>query len=98
VTGGRGFVEHFRLDADGRFDETQFQLVTREDAYASRNEDQAEGWGAWGWGAGNGRSYYPSQGWQPESPQPPQPAPATAPPPRPLARGLFAPWSDPDDA
>jgi membrane carboxypeptidase/penicillin-binding protein len=98
VTGGRGFVEHFRLDADGRFDETQYQLVTREDAYASRNEDQAEGWGALGWGAGNARSYYPSQGGQPQPPQPPQPAPPPAPPPRPLARGLFAPWSDPDDA
>ncbi|HKM87187.1 MAG TPA: transglycosylase domain-containing protein [Xanthobacteraceae bacterium] len=93
LTGGRGFVEHFRLGADGRFNETQYQLVSRQDAYASSNQDQwgppDQGWGGWGgWGApsaqGAGRSYYPSQ-----DGQPPQP--------RPLARGLFAPWSDPDD-
>jgi membrane carboxypeptidase/penicillin-binding protein len=95
LTGGRGFVEHFRLDPDGRFNETQYQLVSRDDAYASSNPDQGppdQGWGGWGWGAPSaqgaggpmgGRSYYPSQDGQPQ--------------PRPLARGLFAPWSDPDD-
>ena len=35
VTGGRGFIEHFRLDATGRFEETQYQLVSREDTYGS---------------------------------------------------------------
>ena len=54
LNGGRGFVEHFRLGADGRFDETQYQLVSREDAYASSNPDQE--WGppeqSWGTGAG----------------------------------------------
>ncbi len=92
LNGGRGFVEHFRLDPDGRLSETQYQLVSREDAYASSNPDQEWGppeqsWGPWSWGGpsgkGAGRSYYPSQD------APPQP--------RPLARGLFAPWSDPDD-
>ncbi len=43
TAGGRGgFVEHFRLGADGQVDETQYQLVSREDAYASRSEDPAE--------------------------------------------------------
>ncbi len=90
LTSGRGFIEHFRLAADGRFDETQYLLMSREDAYASSNPDQQWGppeqsWGHWSWGAPpGGRSYYPSQDGQPQ--------------PRPLARGLFAPWSDPDDA
>jgi penicillin-binding protein 1A len=92
VTGGHGgFVEHFRLGADGRLDETQYQLVSREDAYLSRTEEPDQGFGNWGfWGPGapggpSPRSYYPSQGgWQP------------APAPRPLARGLFTP-AEPDD-
>jgi len=90
VTGGRGgFVEHFRLGPDGRFDETQYQLVSREDAYISRAEQQVDpGWGNWGAGAPSawsaGPSYYPSQGWQPSLPPQPQA-------PRPMARGLFTP-------
>jgi len=96
VTSGRGgFVEHFRLGPDGKYDETQYQLVSREDAYLSRTEESPDqGWGNWGnWGPGApggwsaGRSYYPSQGWQP-APQPQAP--------RPMARGLFAP-TDPED-
>jgi len=80
---GHGFVEHFRLEADGRLNETQYQLISREDAYAAaRGEDQqTEGFGAWGWG---GRSYYPNQSWQPA-------------PPRPVVRGLFAPLFESDD-
>jgi hypothetical protein len=97
LNGGRGFVEHFRLDPDGRFNETQYQLVSREDAYASSNPDQQwappeQSWGRWSWGAPSawgGRSYYPSQDGQPQ----PQPQSQS----RPLARGLFTPWSDPDD-
>jgi membrane carboxypeptidase/penicillin-binding protein len=85
---GRGFIEHFRLDADGRLNETQYQLVSREDAYATRNpEPEQTTWGAWGWGGsgGPGQSYYPGQGGL----QPAQP--------RPVARGLFAPAPDPAD-
>ena len=82
VTRG-GFVEHFRLGEDGRFDETQYQLLSRG-GYASRQDSEgAEAGDPWGWHGpggytGGGRSYYPSQGWQ-------------SPPP---ARGLFAPWQD----
>ena len=82
VTRG-GFVEHFRLGEDGRFDETQYQLLSRG-GYASRQDsDGADAGDSWGWHGhggytGGGRSYYPSQGWQ-------------SPPP---ARGLFAPWHD----
>ncbi len=115
-----GFVEHFRLNADGRFSETQYQLVSHEDAYASREEEQGDdsnqGFGTWGWGGRAGRSYYPAQGWQqgqqgqqgqqrwewswqhgwqPVPPPPPPPPPPQHPPP--VARGLFAPRTDPDD-
>jgi membrane carboxypeptidase/penicillin-binding protein len=82
VTRG-GFVEHFRLGEDGRFDETQYQLLSRG-GYASRQDSEgADAGDPWGWHGpggytGGGRSYYPSQGWQ-------------SPPP---ARGLFAPWQD----
>ena len=98
VAGGN-FVEHFRLGPDGRLGETQYQLVSREDAYASRNPEPVDGdqpwgnsgWGGWtggGWTAGGGlagRPYYPAPGWQ-QAPQAP----------RPVARGLFAP-AEPDD-
>jgi membrane carboxypeptidase/penicillin-binding protein len=104
VTDGRAsFVEHFRLGADGRFTETQNQLISSQDADASRQEPTS-GFGSWGWGAQSGigspgrytdgRSYYSSQqgqqqqGWQ-QFPPPP--------PPRPIARGLFGPYVDPDD-
>src|SRR5579864_2583476 len=96
AAGGRGgFVEHFRVGADGKVDETQYQLVSREDAYISRSEDAGEtdrSWGGWGPGAPGGlsagRSYYPAQGWQQAPPQPQAL--------RPMARGLFTP-ADPGD-
>ena len=85
VTGGGGFIEHFRLEADGRLTETQYHLVSQQDAYAQRNPEPVEqgSSGAWGWGGqGPGSSYYPGQqGWQ--QPQP---------------RGLFAPWSSQNDS
>ena len=103
VTGGRGgFIEHFRLGPDGRFSETQYQLVSREDAFASRNQGEDlgadQGWAGWGGGGApsaqgggwtTGRSYYyPPQSWQP----------APAQPPRPAGRGLFSsPWVNQDD-
>jgi hypothetical protein len=85
--GGQAFVEHFRLEADGKVNETQYQLVSHGDAEAARNPepDAEQSWGAWGWGGGrgSGTSYYPGQGQQA--------------PPQPVARGLFAPWSNWDD-
>jgi penicillin-binding protein 1A len=85
VTGDGGFIEHFRLEADGRLTETQYHLVSQQDAYAQRNPEPVEqgSSGAWGWGGqGPGSSYYPGQqGWQ--QPQP---------------RGLFAPWSSQNDS
>ena len=94
VSGGRGFVEHFRLGPDGRPADTQYQLVSREDADAWRsqepqwgNNDQGYYGSDGGWVAG--RSYHPNQGWQQGPPQPP--------PPQPLARGLFQPWINPND-
>ena len=90
VTNGRGFVEHFRLDAAGRFEETQYQLVSREDAYGVRRDhDRAKAIGQRQGDNGfvSGRSYYPAQGWQQGPPQPSAPQPSL---PQPL-RGLFAP-------
>ena len=105
VAGSRGFVEHFRLGADGRFNETQYQLVAREEAPERPSSPGQWSTTAEGYWAGaaqsedsrypNGHSYFPPQGgWQSLFPQlaPPQPAP-----PQPQARGLFAPRWDYDD-
>ena len=94
VNGGQGFIEHFRLGADGRFDETQYELVSRESADDARNQGEygtsSEGY----WAApqaddsrfgGPSRILVPGQGSWPFAP--PQPAP-----PQPQARGLFFPW------
>jgi len=99
VSGGRGFIEHFRRGSDGQIDDTQYQMISREDAYALRYQDQPWGNGDQGYYQGYygndgrwiaGRSYYPNQGWQQVPPQPPPPPP----PPQPVARGLFQPWSN----
>jgi membrane carboxypeptidase/penicillin-binding protein len=95
VNGGN-FVEHFRRGADGQIDDTQYQLVSREDAYyQSQYQDQQSGYNNQGFFGSfgqwfSGRSYYPNQSWssqnyRPSPPQQPQPPP---PPPR----GPF--WSD----
>jgi membrane peptidoglycan carboxypeptidase len=93
---GGGFIEHFRRDADGKPEDTQYQIVSREDAYAVRSDqsnDQGNDQGSYypGYGGyGNdgrwttGRTYSPNQGWGP--------APSQPPPPQPVARGLFQPW------
>ncbi len=83
---GGSFIEHFRRDADGKAEDTQYQIVAREDAYAVRPDPGSDpGYGGYGndgrWTTG--RTYYPNQGWSP-APQPP--------PPQPVARGLFQPW------
>jgi len=88
---GRGFIEHFRRSADGQAEDTQYQLVSREDAYYQSqwgNNDQSYyGSGAGGYNSNGqwiGRSYYPNQGWQAP---PQQPAPSRG------IFGLFQPWS-----
>jgi membrane peptidoglycan carboxypeptidase len=85
---GGGFIEHFRRDADGKPEDTQYQIVSRDDAYAVRSDPNADQGsydnGPGGYGSDGrwttGRVYYPNQGWSP------------APPPPPVARGLFQPW------
>jgi penicillin-binding protein 1A len=87
--GGGAFIEHFRIAADGKVNDTQYQLVSHGDAEAARvsaerpdrEQTWGQGWGAWGWGD------RPSSddGYQRGSRQ------------QPVARGLFAPWSSWDD-
>ena len=50
VGGGQGFVEHFRIEPDGRVSETQYQLVSREDPDASLSvEPESPSTDPWGW-------------------------------------------------
>src|SRR5262249_56502076 len=78
VAGG-GFIEHFRRDASGQVEDTQYQLASRDGYYYEGDQ-----WGNNGyfWGGYNrggpwvGRSYYPN--WR-------------SPPPQPPAGGLFQP-------
>ncbi len=82
-TNGGGFIEHFRRSANGQVADTQYELVSREDAYYQSqwgNDDQSYPWS--GAGDNSGRSYFPNQGWRPLPPQPP------------VAGSLFQPWSD----
>ncbi len=83
------FIEHFRRGADGQAEDTQYQMVSRENAYSSMYSSQGSDNYYYGGGYGSapqgydgrwtaGRSYYPNQGWSP------QPAP-----PPPQQRGLF---------
>jgi membrane carboxypeptidase/penicillin-binding protein len=47
----QAFIEHFRLDASGRFAETQYQLVPREEAYAAAQNNpgvDGDNLGRWG--------------------------------------------------
>ena len=75
VGGGRGsFVEHLRVDPDGQLADTQYQLVSREEAVDRRsdqnqytNNDDQEYYQGSPSGYG-GR--YPDQGWQQPSPPP----------------------------
>jgi len=97
VRGGRGdLIEHFRVGSNGRVADTQYQLVSPEEAeerrdeatqYSNNEPGYYEGYGGYGDAPPNygGRSYYPNQGWQQRPPQPPPPAP----------RGLFGNWANP---
>ena len=90
VNAGGNFVEHFRLEADGHLNETQYQLVSQQDSYGYSERSSSDpataeqSWGSWGWGGqGRGSSYYPG------APQQQQP----------VARGFFAPpWSSRNDS
>jgi len=94
---GGNFVEHFRRSADGQVADTQYQFVSRDDAYYQDqqwgNNDQGSFWGGGGYNGNGqwiGRSYYPNQSWSNQNwRQPPQPP---AQPAQPAARGLFQPW------
>ena len=84
---GGNFIEHFRRSADGQVADTQYQLVSQDDAYAYQGGESNPFWG--GASDYSGRSYYPNQGWQPLPPQAP---------PRPPSGGLFGlfrPWGQP---
>jgi len=80
-----GFIEHFRREADGQIDDTQFQLASRDGYYYQGDQwggDQGFYFGGYnrnGPGPWVGRSYYPN--WR----QPPQQPPPTD-------RGLLQPW------
>ncbi len=80
---GGNFIEHFRRSADGQVADTQYQLVSQDDAYAYQGGESNPFWG--GAADNSGRAYYPNQGWQPLPPQ------------QPMSRGLFGlfrPWSE----
>jgi penicillin-binding protein 1A len=79
--GGRGsFVEHFRIGSDGRIADTQYSMLSREEADLRREDtgDRPNGEYGYSYGyGGQGRSYYPPQ------------------PPGPFGRGLFGNWGNP---
>ena len=84
---GGNFIEHFRRSADGQIADTQYQLVSQEDAYAYQSGISNPFWG--GASDYSGRSYFPNQGWQPLPPQsPPQQSSGGL-------FGLFRPWGQP---
>jgi penicillin-binding protein 1A len=79
---GQTFIEHFRVEPDGKINDTQNQLVSGGDAEAARSPEpvEAQSWGSGGWGGhGPGSSYYTGDGSQGDRRQP-------------VARGFFAPW------
>jgi len=85
VTGNRvaggGFIEHFRRDAAGQIEDTQYQLASRDGYYYGGDQwgysDQGSFWGGYNRnGQWIGRSFYPN--WRSQPP--------------PVARGFFQPW------
>ncbi len=99
---GNAFIEHFKRGPSGQVADTQYDLMSREDAYAASQPQQEDDSGGFNsffgnlfggnrysqqWGA---RSYYPNQPGYPSQPgqgQQPQ-APQQYQP-----RGLFQPWN-----
>jgi penicillin-binding protein 1A len=61
-----GFIEHFKRGPDGHVDDTQFQLVSREDMYAWRNQGQPQDQNDnnWGWFWGNNGGFFGSPTYQ----------------------------------
>jgi membrane carboxypeptidase/penicillin-binding protein len=62
--GPRTFVEHFRRATDGEFADTQYRLVAREDAYASREIDPRDGETLGGWFGSDYGRYYQVPQWR----------------------------------
>ena len=61
--GGQAFVEHFRIEADGKVNETQYQLVSHEEPYPpgqAEPEAEQDGWRDRGW---DNRGPAAEQGW-----------------------------------
>jgi penicillin-binding protein 1A len=81
---GGGFIEHFRRDAAGQIEDTQYQLASRDGYYGEQWGDNGFYWGENNRGPWIGRSYYPN--WRSGPPQPP-----------PVARGPFQPWRGSDN-
>jgi membrane carboxypeptidase/penicillin-binding protein len=92
--GPSNFVEHFRRGADGQAADTQYQMVSREDAYSTGYSYSSQSTDNYYYGGAQpgyaGRTYYPNQGWSPQ-PMPQQPQPQ----PQPQQRGVFQPWPFP---
>jgi penicillin-binding protein 1A len=79
VAGG-GFIEHFRRDAAGQIEDTQYQMASRDGYYYGGDQwGGDQGYYGSGDGQWSGHSYYPN--WRAPSSQPP-----------PVARGFFQPW------
>ena len=57
------FHRALRRGADGQVADTQYQLVSQDDAYAYQGGESNPFWG--GAADNSGRSYYPNRGWQP---------------------------------
>ena len=96
--GGRqAFLEHLRVEADGKVKDTQNQLVSREEPHASqphasrraaKSEADQEGQD-WGWGnRGATAEHWGAWGWGQQQRQPS--------PPQNHGRGPYAPWSNSD--
>jgi penicillin-binding protein 1A len=62
--GPRTFVEHFRRASDGDVADTQYRLVAREDAYASRETDPRDGETLGGWFGYDYRRNYQVPQWR----------------------------------
>jgi len=105
--GTGAFVEHFRLDRTGQVDDTQYRLVSREEADATREPDVAVGEAPQTWTSDPDSSYnrnyysYGDRGVYGQPPTPPwrvapspQPAPQAQPPRGWFGGNPFGWWSD----